>query len=1267
MICLCVTLQFASFAFAAEIDLPRFPAASPDGNFVTFTWRGDLWKGAAEGGAATRLTSHPADDSRSVWSEDGSMIAFESTRDGGRNLYIIDPMGGSLRRVTQTDEVLSISSFSTTPTGEPALDFSASLDYDLFRSPRPYFVALTGGEPIRRHGAFGRAAVPSPDGKRFLFERGGSDWTRRGYRGSDNCDVWMYDTSATGDAMFVQLTDFQGNDGWAQWRNDSSFLFLSDRDLATVNVFVQDANGKATARRLTGFEGQDVKDLSVSRDGRRAFFTVWDKLYRLDLNATGAQPIAIKFTAPDDTFDSEEVKSLATAATEIALNPDGKSAALVAFGDVWIKPIEGKYPARRVTNAMAREYEIAWSPDGQTLYFTSDADGGDSIMTAAVATTREDVVATAKVLLPKPAEPAPTPAVDPATTPAPVATPAVDPATAPATAPVATPAVDPATATTPAPVATPAVDPATAPATTPVATPAVDPAPATTTAPVATPAVDPATATAPATAAPKTPKKAAEKEKEKPKSERWTEAVRFEVAPLISGATNDRQSTPSPDGKHLAFRRGRGNIMMMDLTSREVRTVREGWDPDIELRWSPDSRWLAFTNTDRDFNSDIFLAPADGSTAPINVTRHPDNDGSPRWSADSRIMSFVSERTNEEVDVWMVFLDKSLEGLPKFELEKYFKDAAEAAKKRKPLAKAKSDKSETADKNEKADKSENPDKPDEEKTEVAEKGDKAEKSDKSEKTDKPEKPEVPAVLSLDDAYRRVRRVSSMPGNEGNLEIAPAGDRMYFTGGELLDGGLFVINWDGTGQRKLGSRTSVQGISLTGEKLVTLSGGKGQLTSTSGGSASAAPAESGGSSGGTSIDIDSSIVVDQAALVRQKFAEAQRLMGENFYHPTMKGLDWDALSARYAELATHARTASEFDHVANRLLGELNASHLGIRSPQAGGRTVLPQGRIGVMVSSATGGLRVDTMIPDAPAMTTKTPLMIGDIITAIDFEPIRAGDTLSSRMAGTIGREVVLSINRTLADGRDVSLQTAIIPVTDSAIGRLAYQATQNRNAKLVDEWSGGRLGYIHIEGMAQPALDEFERDLYAACDGKDGLLIDVRNNGGGWTADRLLASICSPIHAYTVPRGADPKHTDGYPQDRLFIQRFTGPVNMLCNEKSFSNAEIVAHAFKKLQRGTLVGMPTYGGVISTGSASLLDGTSIRMPTRGWYLLDGKDMEMNGAVPNILVAQTPQDESANSDRQLRAAVENLLQRTPKSSAAQTIPVAPNAAVAPSGG
>ncbi|MSR29576.1 MAG: peptidase S41 [Phycisphaerales bacterium] len=1147
MICLGVTLQFASFAFASEIDLPRLPAASPDGQWVTFTWRGDLWKAPGTGGAATRLTSHPADEARSAWSPDGSMIAFESTRDGGRNLYLIDSNGQSLKRVTNTDEALSLSGFGKTPTGETALEFFGTPEYNFFRAARPYFVPLSGGEPIRRHDAFGIGAVPSPDGSRYLFERGGSDWARRGYRGSDDCDVWLYDPKANPDAQFQRLTEHDGNDGWGRWRNDNSFLFLSDRDLATVNVFVQDAKPFAPARRLTGFENADVKDLSVSGDGRRAFFTVWDRLYRLDLDVAGAQPVALSFTAPDDTIDQQEVRALSSAATEVALNPDGKSAAIVAFGDLWIKPIEGKIAARRVTSAIAREHEIAWSPDGETLYFTSDQDGGESIMVASVATTRAEVADTAKVLEPPPAEPV----------------------------------ID-----APAPVEPPAAAPA------------------------------------PEESKPKARPKA----KAPPKSERWSQAIRFETKSLVEGPFNDRQPTPSSDGKRLAFRRGRGTIMSMDLATKEVHTVAEGWSPDTELRWSPDGRWFAYTMTDRDFNSDIFVVPADHSAPAVNVTRHPDNDHSPRWSADGRILAFVSERTNEEQDVWCVFLDKSLDGMAKFELEKYFKDATETVKKRKPLgaSSAKDSSTETADKTETA-----------------------EKPEKSEKAEMDDAPATAPTLALGDAYRRVRRVTQLPGNEGNLQIAPAGDKLYFTGigtgTDPSDGGLFVIGWDGTGQKKLGPRVSVQGITLTGDKLITLSSGKGQLTPTTGGGSTASSGD-GSSKSDTSntIEVDASIAVDRAALVEEKFAEAVRLMGENFYHPSMKGLDWESLGARYGELATHARTASEFDHVANRLLGELNASHLGIRSPATPGRTVLPQGRIGVEVSSTPTGLRIDKITPESPAAIAKTALREGDVITAVDFTPILPSDTLSSRMEGTLGREVVFSVERATPDRGVLSFETAIIPVSDGAISRLGYRATQERNARLVDEWSGGRLGYVHIEGMGQESLDEFERDLYAACDGKEGLVIDVRNNGGGWTADRLLASICAPVHAYTVPRGSDPTHHDGYPQDRLFIQRFAGPVNMLCNEKSFSNAEIVAHAFKTLRRGTLVGMPTYGGVISTGSASLLDGTTIRMPTRGWYLPDGTDMELHGAVPDILVEQTPQDEASSNDRQLRAAVENLV-------------------------
>ena len=195
-----------------------------------------------------------------------------------------------------------------------------------------------------------------------------------------------------------------------------------------------------------------------------------------------------------------------------------------------------------------------------------------------------------------------------------------------------------------------------------------------------------------------------------------------------------------------------------------------------------------------------------------------------------------------------------------------------------------------------------------------------------------------------------------------------------------------------------------------------------------------------------------------------------------------------------------------------------------------------------------------------------------------------------------------------------------------------------------VDEWSGGRLGYIHIQGMSIPSFEEFERGLYAAAHGKEGLLIDVRSNGGGWTTDYLMAVLMVERHAYTIPRGADPDMR-GYPTaERLPVTAWTKPAAALCNVDSYSNAEIFSHAFKSLGRGPLVGSPTFGAVISTGGMRTLDGALVRLPFRGWYVAPtGANMEKEGAMPDVVVWQPPaHDRSKTDDAQLARAVEVLL-------------------------
>jgi len=156
--------------------------------------------------------------------------------------------------------------------------------------------------------------------------------------------------------------------------------------------------------------------------------------------------------------------------------------------------------------------------------------------------------------------------------------------------------------------------------------------------------------------------------------------------------------------------------------------------------------------------------------------------------------------------------------------------------------------------------------------------------------------------------------------------------------------------------------------------------------------------------------------------------------------------------------------------------------------------------------------------------------------------------------------------------------------------------------------------------------------------------VIDVRNNSGGWITDMLLAIIDVQKHSYTIPRDGSP----GYPIRRRPLYFWTKPAITICNERSYSNAEIFSHAFKTLKRGKLVGMPTFGGVISTGRTKLMDGSYLRLPFRGWYLHpSGKCMENNGAEPDIKVYFGPEDENRGFDPQLDAAVKLMMEQLSK--------------------
>ena len=361
---------------------------SPDGSRIAFTYKGDIWTVPTSGGQATRVTATPDYEANPVWSPDSRRLAFAGDAAGNFDIYVVDAVGGAPVRLTYNSASEIPESF--TPDGENIL-FSAAIQdpvesamFPTGRMTELYSVPVSGGALTQVLATPARFVSYLPGGNgSFLYQdvKGHEDEWRKHHTSSVTRDVWLYDAKT---GKHTNLTLRGGEDTNPVAVSASDFVFLSERNGSTVNVYEAAITDPANAKALTSFNTHPVRFLSRADNGTLAF-TYDGELYTMK---PGSTPAKVSVELIDS--DTNPVKRLNVAGARGAVaSPDGKSVAFIYRGNVFVTSVE--YPTtKQITTTPEAEGSVSWSPDSKSLIYTSERDGKFNIYKATIAREGEE-------------------------------------------------------------------------------------------------------------------------------------------------------------------------------------------------------------------------------------------------------------------------------------------------------------------------------------------------------------------------------------------------------------------------------------------------------------------------------------------------------------------------------------------------------------------------------------------------------------------------------------------------------------------------------------------------------------------------------------------------------------------------------------------------------------------------------------------------------------------------------------------------------------
>lgn len=643
----------------------------------------------------------------------------------------------------------------------------------------------------------------------------------------------------------------------------------------------------------------------------------------------------------------------------------------------------------------------------------------------------------------------------------------------------------------------------------------------------------------------------------------------------------------SPDGTKLAFVQNRSELMVMDLTTKKVTKLassdlnaeRSG----IEYSWSPDGNWILFTCVPHHHSPyyDIALVNVDGQTPEITyITETGYFEEMPRFSPDGTAITWISERYGmrnhaswgSQYDVMAAFLTQ--EAFDRYNLSSEELAATKAAEK------------------------------------------KAKKDDKDKKDDA----KKTIAVERKGIENRTVRLTPYSSTIKDAILSKDGEKIYYLSKVEKGYDLWKIDL------RKGTISIVSKLALGNPRFEPM--GDDLFIITTG----AIKKMGFGNEKFTNVNYSGRQKIDRAAERAAMLEFVRTEEKEKFYTPTMHGVKWDALVDHYSRFLPHINNYADYSEMLSELLGELNVSHTGsgYRSNRSADEQTADLGLIYDLTFKGPG-LKVAEVVTGSPFDRADSQLTEGDIITSVNGTVISPDTDFTSLLNGLSGKLILVEAKKSNGN----KIEQTVKPISRGKMQSLLYDRWVKRNSEKVDSLSGGRLGYVHIQSMADPSFRPMYAQVLGKYNDRDGIVIDTRWNGGGRMHEDIEVLFSGKHYLTQKVRGVETA--------RMPSRRWNKPSIMLVGEANYSNAHGTPWVYSKMGLGKLVGMPVPGTMTSVNWVDLQEpSVYFGIPVIGYETEEGTYLENSQLEPDIKIANTPERIAAGIDDQLETAVRELL-------------------------